>query len=272
MILPRTLLTYYDGVYALERPLAPSSDYCHRRSLRVFTDWLGDDPFLSHLTDILISAFVRDMASRYAPATVSRMRANILATWRHAADLGLVQGPGRVRAVKIPPPMPDAWTVHEVRKLLLTTGRLNRHSRYFDRFLRVGWDVGLRKADIESLSLAAINDENVALVRQRKTGQPLAIALRESTVAVLRMHGHPFPLRRPFCASQSYYWWRRLCDLADVSRGGPQKLRRSAATNVELHHPGASTSFLGHTSPDLARRHYLDQRILRQHPPRPEEL
>ena len=103
MILPTTLLTYFSDVYALQDHLEHSSIQSHQRTLNVFVEWLGEDPFISKIDDGTLSIFLREMECRYAARTVRKFRANLLATKRHAAVVGLCESPGRVRKTKVPP-------------------------------------------------------------------------------------------------------------------------------------------------------------------------
>ncbi len=267
MISHASLRSYFEDTYRIQRALRESSEYYHRRSLAVFCDWLGRDPPIGQVDDEMVSAFVRDMAASYAPKTIQRLRANVLSTVRHAARGGLAQMPVQPRSVRVPPSLPEAWTVDQVRQLLGACGSV-RHGAYLRACILVIWDAGLRYTDARTLTRAEIA---AGARQQNKTGEPVRITLRPTTQAALEeLSGDP-PLRYGG-QRHSYEWWRELCQVAGVPHGGPQRLRRSAATELERHQPGAATAFLGHRSGDLARRHYLDPRILHREPPRPPEL
>jgi len=272
MLRTPTLTEYFRDRYALERPLRPSSLWMHRHSLEIYIRWLGRDPSISDVDSESISRFVRDMGGRYAPRTVKRMRNNVLGTVRHAALAGLARVPGVTRPVKVPPQIPIAWTIDQVRGLLNATPQLRYHGAYLDRFLRAGWDTGLRRSDLEQMDMEQVDGSGRGVLRQSKTLQPVRFTLRDKTMKSLRRSGQRWPLRCPIAHRQIYVWWEKLCRLASVPHGGPQRLRRSAATYCELAYRGSATGFLGHRSPELAVRHYLDQRILQQDLPRPPAL
>lgn len=270
MISHATLQSYFDDVYRVQRAMRDSSVYYHRRSLQVFVDWLWYDPPIGQVDDTMVSAFVRDMAASYAPKTIQRMRANVLSTVRHAARAGLAQMPLQPRTVRVPQPVPEAWTIGQVRKLLSACG-LVAHGLYLRGCIQAIWDTGLRYADVRRIDMERIDNAGRGTIRQNKTTKPLQIHLRAPTVATLTEIGGVKPLK--YCRARSTYrWWRTLCQVAGVPDGGPQKLRRSAATELERTQPGTATSFLGHRSADLARRHYLDPRILNREHPQPPEL
>ena len=52
--------------------------------------------------------------------------------------------------------------------------------------------------------------------------------------------------------------------LPDTPGNGPQKLRRSSASHLERVCPGSASHHLGHLTPDMAIKHYLDPRIFNE--------
>lgn len=54
--------------------------------------------------------------------------------------------------------------------------------------------------------------------------------------------------------------------------GSIKTLRKTAATWIEVQHPGSSSRFLGHKTPGLNHKHYLDPRFLDQNRPLPPEI
>jgi integrase len=267
MLRGETLLEHLER-YFLRRQLASASQYQHRHVLALFCHWLGRDPPLRDCDDDLVNAFLQDAADRYAAATVRRFRIYLGTSLRSAARDGLAQWPIHLRRIRVPDKLPEAWTIQQVRQLLDACPGV-RHGDWLDAMIRVIWDTGLRCSDARQLAWEEIDRRYVMM---RKTGQPLLIRLRPETLAALRqLPARDRPLDRG-SPRQHYVWWRALCLAAGVPHGGPQRLRRSAATYVELEHPGAATAFLGHKSSDLARRHYLDPRILGQQPAQPQPL
>ena len=66
------------------------------------------------------------------------------------------------------------------------------------------------------------------------------------------------PLRWPHNIRWLYGWLDRLCRMADVPRGGLQRVRRTGATAVTAI-GGDPAAYLGHRTPGLAYRCYVDQ-------------
>lgn len=68
-----------------------------------------------------------------------------------------------------------------------------------------------------------------------------------------------------------YRHYRKLVAAAGV-RGTSKWLRRSSATALERICPGSAMGHLGHKTPGLAYRHYVDPRMLQCGRPLPPEL
>ncbi|HWA97240.1 MAG TPA: hypothetical protein VG713_02055, partial [Pirellulales bacterium] len=80
---------------------------------------------------------------------------------------------------------------------------------------------------------------------------------------ILTWHASPELMRRQFDSLA----------MAAGLEGTIKKLRKSAATDVELRFPGCGAAFLGHAHEmGIAGRHYLDPRLLIQTRPMPRPL
>jgi hypothetical protein len=55
-------------------------------------------------------------------------------------------------------------------------------------------------------------------------------------------------------------------------QGSTKWLRRSGATWCEVHQPGSAMAFLGHRTPGLAYKHYVDPRFVQRDKPRPPKI
>ena len=61
-----------------------------------------------------------------------------------------------------------------------------------------------------------------------------------------------------------WYHWKRILGAAGLRAGrrdGPQRMRRTSATWMEVYRPGSATRHLGHKTAGLAKKHYIDRRI-----------
>lgn len=274
MITPASLIQYFDEIYALQRGLRNSSVYQHRRALSHFVAWANNPP-IKQIDENLISAWVASLEENYAPITRKKWRVTLISTLNHAADAGLCDYPRsrRIRKVKVPVTIPEAWTLDEVHRLIAATKQLRYHGDWFATIIRAAWDTGLRRADLAKIKIDQIGSDGWFQISQNKTQNPLRKHFSQATMDAMRKLRRAKPLTWPGAKGTEYDWWKKLCDIAQVSHGACQKMRRSAASNIAKHHgPLAASEFLGHQDPTLAKKHYIDPRIATGDPPVPEEL
>lgn len=265
--------------YVLARPLrrhsARNLGYC----VGVYAAWLGREPTLDDLDRETLNRFLVEVAARYRPRSVKNLRASLLTVWRWAVDEhGLVE-PRKIRRVPVPRVAPVAWSHAEVRRLLAAARRLPGTRRdgvplrkYFAALILAAWDTGLRRSDLFALRRADLKRGGVVAITQSKTGAPIVRAMRPRTrAAVLALPG-VVPLAWPGAPKNFYRAWRELRTTARVDGGAMQRLRRSSASEVERVTPGAAAAFLGHATPGLAERCYIDPRIAGPRPVSPTRL
>lgn len=279
-----TLTEFLEHEHLLLRPLSQTYEYQLRRSCAKLVAWLGRDPLLAELDDLTLSQWVRDQEGKGARRTAKNDRANIISILRHAAQLGRRGEPGKIRKVSVPRKAPVAWTLSQYEALTKATAQLPGQftsgvprAVYFDALLRVVWDTGLRRGDLYELPREKLLAGRFAITL-RKTNHVHSIELRPRTIeAVAALAGAlrancAKPLAWPQNRKQIYYWLRRLCAMANVPYAALQQARRSAATDVERLHPGSAGRFLGHLTPGLAEKHYVDPTIAYGAHPKPSEL
>ncbi len=234
----------------------------------------------STLSDSSINQWLASLVQ--SPTTRSNYRRMALTLWRYAIDLKLTAHPiGRVARVKARTKPPIAWSMEEMARLIRAARSLNYHFRsgcpaslFFEGWIRAGFETGLRFSDLLALRTEQLRDHRL-FVAQNKTGQPIAKVLTGDCVACLRKlsvlgDGETF-----FDWAIKHRWlrvhFRRLCEKAGVS-GTPKWLRRSGATAVEAVSPGSAGKFLGHLSPGLAARFYIDPTLLPNACPSPPAI
>lgn len=282
MIRPAVSLSeYLDSVYVASRDLGAGSVYQLRRSCRILAGFVGYDPQLAEIDELLLCRWLAAMQVQYAPATVRKLRGDVLGILADAFDSGMGPElrPRRVRRVKVPPPNPQAWAVDEVQRLVAaarglpgTTKAGVKRSVYFEAVVRTAWDSGFRIGDLQRLAMSDVTASGLVVIRQRKTRDLVTAMLEPPTVELLRSIGQPQPLAWRGAKRMLYYWWRAVKVLAGVRTDGAfQRLRISAATDVACADRSAITAFLGHASP-RADRHYLDTSKLPPPSVRPSRL
>lgn len=259
--------------YRVIRPLGQQSGYLLTRTTEIFSTFLGHAATVADLDDLTVSSWLEWCESRYAKWTVAGLRTRILSLWRFAARRKLCGGPGEVRRAPAPVPMPRAWSVDEVGRLVRAAKLLNpRAAAYFGALIPAAYESGLRKGDLQRLLREQIRSDGIITIRQNKTQQPHVVSVRpETAAAILALPGDP-PLRCPWSTARYGELWARLRSMADLHSGGLQQLRRTGATWVAAEHGiEAARQFLGHRTGDMWR-HYVDQSLASPRPwlpPRP---
>lgn len=254
--------------YATVRGLCGQAAYLMRRTDRIYSDWLTRAARTGDLDDLSVSRWLEWAEGHYARWTCTGLRTRILCLWRFAARRKLCAGPGEVRREPAPTPMPRAYTVEEVGRLvraarLLTTERTRD---YFSALLPAAYESGLRKGDLQRLRREQIRPDGLIAVRQHKTGQPHIVSVRPETAAAILALPGDCPLKCPWSTARYGELWSRLRAMADVRDGGLQKLRRTGATWVAAEHGvEAARQFLGHRSGEMWR-HYVDESLARPRP------
>lgn len=282
-----TVVRFFRDSYALEKEISRGHAQQVEISLAALNRWAGKELRLRDLSDSLMNRWLRDQceAGRHAPKTIKHRRGDVLAVWRYAARKGICPEPKHIRTVSVPVRIPQAWTIEQLHALLGAAGQLTGYyttgiprALFWEGFLRVTYDTGLRKSDVLSLPVDIVRSGDVRIIQQ-KTGVEIVRRLNPRTIEVCRKIVWPerellFPWA--LCREQFWVHWRRLVlGPSGLPRGrmeGPQKLRRTSATHLEAALPGSASRHLGHATPGLAAKHYIDPTIAYGQSPLPPEL
>lgn len=282
---PETIGAYVDN-YTLLRDVKPETVRQYRITATLFERWAGGPVRLDELDEQTISAWLRDYAaSGVEPHTVRSKKVGILCLWRAAADEGLCEPPTRrVRAVRVPYKVVEAWDIDEVERLLEACKKLKRwhrcglrRSAWFDLAVRVAWDSGLRWGDLIRLPVSAVRPDGSAAWCQSKVRRPVVFRLSPSTMEALRksLEVAPRELVCPWPSSRETFQDQveRLVALAGIRPGTWKWIRRSSATDVEVQKAGAASAHLGHVPGSrVAEQSYIAPAILGRTAPCPREL
>lgn len=269
-----TLLSYL-ATYLSQRDV--SEEY--RRDLlytvNYFNGWAGDPVRLCDLSDELLNEYLSHASGKMAARSVKHHRTNLLSLWNAAYAADLVKlAPRRVRKIKVPRTVPVAWTVEQMRALLKAaencTGTFHRRwkmkrSLFWRAYLCVAWDTGLRPLDLVLLRFDQIGTNGALVHVQHKTGDVKTCHLQPETMAAVEAIAQPERdciFGGVFGIHQIRKQFAKLVKQAGLV-GSCKKLRKSSATAVECVQPGAASAHLGHRTPDMARRHYIDPQIAR---------
>lgn len=264
--------------YCDERPVTP--DY--RQMLhRVARSMKGSGLDPSSCSDSLTNRWLASLPQ--GATTRSNYRRGALTLRRFAFARGWSPHyPTTVVKVKSQPQPPVAWTMAELSAVVAAARKLTYHFKrsrcsaalFFEGFIRVGFESGLRFSDILNLRKTQLREGRLYAVAN-KTGVAIPRRLSAACVDVLTKLGVLSSdgtfFRWAIAKKQLRAHFKKLCLSAGV-QGTPRWLRRSGATHCEISQPGSAGRFLGHLSPGLAYRFYVDRTLLDEHCPSPPPI
>ncbi len=272
-------------LYAMERGRFGRSLENIHHTLNGFEKHLGRRATVDDFDDRVINAWCAwQFAKGLDPETVRGRRTLMVGIWKWAADNGLVRRlPGKLPKIKVPEKPPQCWHLDELRKLLAAAsqlpGTMRRdfrvpRSAFATAWLRADYATGFRFADLHELDARCIAPDGTVVIVQQKTRQAIVGHLDDAALASLDAIRSP-ARRRPFRdllnRKNLQVMVRSLVKAAGLS-GSTKWIRRTGATWIEVHQPGAAMGYLGHNTPGLARKRYIDSRYLQQNKPRPPKL
>lgn len=279
-----TTLQAYLRDYLEARELCQNYVYLMQIALRRFEEFLGRGATLDDLTSETINRYIDRLLERgLSKHTVHSYKQAIKRLWIDAYESHVIdRPPTRVRKIKGRREPTKAWTPDQVRRLLEVAGelkgnfqrtRINR-AAFWRAFVLTAWDTGLRPCDLMRLKLSDINEEGRGAIIQEKTGSVVHITLRPATMEAIRATR---PEHREFIfggvvSNKGFYKGMKKLTKAAGTWGGLYRVRKGAASALECEHPGFAGRFLGHRTPGLAERHYLDPRIVNRDRPLPPAL
>lgn len=278
----QTVMQVLRDLYLPSRSLAKGSISQLEISVRSYGKFLGRLPLLPDLNRSGINEFVDALLLQgLAPRTAKNKRDDLIALWRFATDEGLSVEhleAKKVKSPKVPRRDPDAWDRPELLRFIAACEQLRGHWKrtgipradYMRALALVIYSTGLRFTPATSLKRKDLQPDGsiTAVWYTQKNRYSQNVQLDSAARAAVLAFGDCHELLLPGPSAKRYIWatWRKVCNMAGLpvgSRNGPQKMRRTAATWLESECPGAASQFLGHTDATLARKHYLDPRILR---------
>lgn len=280
---PSTVGEYARHGYSLLRDVKPGTLRQYVIAADLLERWAGRPVRLDELDERSVSEWLRDYSAQVKPDTVRSKKAQILALWRAAADDGLAEEPSarRVRRVRVPDKVVEAWTREEVEQLLAAAARLPRRHRcglrrsaWFDLAIRVAWDSGLRWGDLVALRVDAVRPDGTTVV-QSKTGKTVTFRLSRGTLEALAatLEACPRTLVCPWPASHETFndQVRTLVAKAGIRAGTWKWIRRGSGSDVEAQADGAGHRHLGNTRA-VFEASYADDAIIGRRTPAPREL
>ena len=233
-------------------------------------------PIVADLNELTIAGYLMARADAgRSPYTVEKERCQLMALGRLAHARGLLPVAPVVQPTIMPERVPHAWTIDQLRRLFHAADNMAGTvygcpaGLWWGALIRVAWETSERIG-----ALLAVERHHLAgtvLVvpaSARKGGRReriyhLSQPVAAHVAAVLAHHDKPriFPWER----SKTYLWNRfrlmkKNAGLPPGRRLAFHQIRRSAASWY-AHAGGDAAKFLGHSSPRITEKWYLDPRI-----------
>lgn len=272
-----TLVTEFVVAYCAARDIKPDSGEQLKHAAISFGKHLCRAATLDDFQSTKIDAWiVARLAAGKARKTVAGQRAAILTLWKEAHRLGLARPVERVRLVKVQAANPPTWWPSEFDKLLASISLARGafacgvpRALLLRALAMVAYYSGLRPEDLLSLRSSDVLAAGRLIVRQDKTGELIDVTLPPDAMALI-LATQPENRDRvfPFTYKALWYWINKLTAQAGIP-GSSKWFRRLGATRCEQEQPGSAMAFLGHKTPGLAYKHYVDRRQIQGKRPLP---
>ncbi len=257
------------SAYLLSHDLASGSCQQLRLTVACFERWLGRPAKVLDFTEETANRWLLYQQERgLAPDTVLSQRRNLLTLWRACWEERRIDTlPLRVRRIKCHRLPTRAWSGDDVSRLLATVHTLQgrfkfsmvSRAHFMGAWIRTQYETGLRFGDMLRIERQAIDPTGRFTLVQHKTRFPIYCQLYPETLSAI-LDTFPPSRRLVFGGVVSEHWvrsyLRQLTDKVGLS-GSTKMLRRAGATAVKMS-GGDASAFLGHRTPGLAERHYID--------------
>lgn len=282
--LPSTMtLTELFERYAARNLFSQKTVYQYGVQIRHFNRFLGREATIDDLNDDAVIPFLMDRARKTTPATSNKARSHVVALWNFAARKRWAAEFPTVNKLKEPKRLPVAWTPEEIKRLVETaydgsfiSGLMVGHTHiagispryWWTAFLLTLFDTGVRVGALRQLPCDALNHDTgrlfVDAIYQKQLADQVFI-LHPMTLEVFRQFQHvkrELLLPWPWDHVTFYGHYKALLVAAGLPTGrkcGPHKIRKSVATFAEIFiRRGAGSAILGHSSPNVTVRNYID--------------
>jgi integrase len=276
-----TLLDYYDSVYKPQR-LLDASEQCLRQyntNLLRLDKLLGRKARLRDLTAENVSRIMAQLRDKgRSPETCNKVRAQLVALWRFAAQRHLLKEWPNVRKLVAYRRVPTSWTAEEFASILESSAKARRKVAgvpaplFWRALLLTIYDTGARVGALIRVCWEHVNLEQSTLLipaELQKCRQDQLFKLHSQTVAAMSVIRQP-ERATVFPGSYATLHWRynrilRVAGLPHTRRDKFHKIRRTHATllaaNVGIE---AASWSLGHANQSMTREHYIDTTKLPQ--------
>lgn len=219
---------------------------------------------VEEITTEMVDDYLTEALTNLAPNTVSNHRRMLTTLMAEARRLGLNRCiVERFRRVKVPAPLPVAWSLAEIRQLVEAARKTPGHFRdlqkslFLEAWFLTAYATGLRSGDLTEIRWDQLRGRRL-YVRQSKTSIPHVTVFTDEALEACRALPKRQRIFGDFAALNTIQQWVAGCVERAGLSGATKTLRKSCATYAKVQGMSPKAK-LGHRTEGLAERHYVDQ-------------
>jgi len=216
------------------------------------------------VTPEMVDEYLTQALTHLSPQTVANHKRMLTTILDEAARNGVNTCiHRRFRRVKVPRPIPRAWSRSEIRQLVEAAREEKGHFRdlrkaaFLVAWFLAGYCLGLRAGDLHAIRWEQIRGRRLYLV-QAKTSTPHVAVFTDEALSACKALPRRNRVFGDFAAINTIQQWVASCVKRAGLSGSTKFLRRSCATYSKVQ--GRSPQHaLGHLTEGLAERNYVDR-------------
>lgn len=269
---------FFESVYVVERDLSSESIRQLRMSLRFFIRLHGQ-VMLDELNHRHLNEWAIFHREGWAPKTLKRRIADVLAVWNYAYEVEATQNrpdTRRIRSVRTPKRVPDAWTIGDLERMITSavTFRdvLSNGAMRGDVLIAAicaGFYSALRADDLFRLLRVQLSESGSAVQQAKRRGDEVLVRIPDWFRAWIDS-AYPANIREvvawPYGREYFYDAWDKMLSRANMPTGPReklQKIRRTSVTYGEAEQLGFGAALAGHApGTRTTYESYADPRII----------
>ena len=274
MKLRDVLLERYAPLYQL----APRTIVLYGHTLDRFAEYLGREPVLEDLDDIVVSKFLAhrlsDPKRPVRRTTVLKDRVQLCAIAAFCAKKRMIPEFLTLAPMRAAPRLPQAYLVEEVQAIVRAAGQLTGTESgkpkawYWQTFVACMVQTAGRVGEVQAVTWQCVDADRrcVTFLAETRKGRTRDVerGISADLAAMLeQQRGEPAEPVWPWTLSEQMRWQRlrKLCKLANVQYRAWHAFRKTAASYVAAG-GGNAQQLLDHDRSSTSEKHYLDNRIV----------
>jgi integrase len=274
MLLREVLLERYAPLYQL----SPRTIVLYGHTLDRFAEYLGREPVLEDLDDIVVSKFLAHRLNNPARpvrrTTVLKDRVQLCAIAGFCAKKRMISEFLTLAPMRAAPRLPQAYLVEDVQAIVRAAGTLKGTEAgrpkawYWQTFIACMVQTAGRVGEVQAVTWQCVDRDRrcVTFLAETRKGRTRDVerGISADLAAMLeQQRGEPDEQVWPWTLSEQMRWnrLRRICKLAGVQYRAWHAFRKTAASYLAAG-GGNAQQLLDHDRSSTSEKHYLDNRIV----------